>query len=198
VNAAAPPRPRRGSARQRARGPAGPTTRLGTFVGRAAQVALAVTTEIDDGVEDVEDPYEVLGVTRDADPATVTAAYRRLVREHHPDIHVGDGPDERAARHRRMASINAAYRILNDPRELDRFLKLQQRRNGASASPSDRDDVWFTASPPSPSGSQQPSATHGFDYRQRAPSEFDVRREPAEERATRKAQRRFGRRRRRT
>lgn len=146
----------------------------------------------------MEDPYEVLGIARGADPATITAAYRRLVREHHPDIHVGDDPDQRAARHQRMASINAAYRILNDPRELDRFLKMQQRRNGASAGPSDRDEAWFTAGPPSPSGAQQPPPTAGFDYRQRAPSEFDVRREPAEDRATRRAQRRFGRRRRRS
>jgi curved DNA-binding protein CbpA len=150
-------------------------------------------------VEDVEDPYEVLGVPRSADPATITAAYRRLVRAHHPDIYVGDDPDQRAARHRRMASINAAYRILNDPRELDRFLKMQQRRvHGTGSSAPDRDGVWFTAGPPDPQQGQGSSTTGGFDYRQRAPSEFDVRREPAEERATRKAQRRFGRRRRRS
>jgi curved DNA-binding protein CbpA len=149
------------------------------------------------GVEQVEDPYEVLGVPRGADPATITAAYRRLVREHHPDIYVGDDPDQRAARHQRMASINAAYRIVNDPRELDRFLKMQQRRPN-DATPADRDGVWVAASPPPPSEGHGPTTTGGFDYRQRAPSEFDVRREPAEDRATRKAQRRFGRRRRRS
>jgi curved DNA-binding protein CbpA len=148
-------------------------------------------------VEDVEDPYEVLGVARGADPATITAAYRRLVREHHPDIHVGDDPDQRAARHQRMATINAAYRILNDPRELDRFLKMQQRRTNGAAADADPGGVWSTATPP-PSGSGQPTATAGFDYRERAPSEFDVRREPSDDRATRKAQRRFGRRRRRS
>lgn len=172
---------------------AGCVPRFGTFVGGSAQVTLAARTRIDDGVEDVEDPYEVLGVAPGADPATITAAYRRLVREHHPDIYVGDDAEERAARHQRMASINAAYRILNDPRELDRFLKLQQRRNGSGASPSDRDEMWFTPTSSSPSGPPPPPDA-GFDYRQRAPSEFDVRREPAEERETRKAQRRFGRR----
>lgn len=179
----------------------GPVTRFGTFVagrtGTIDEVALAARTGNDDGVEDVEDPYEVLGVAPGADPATITAAYRRLVREHHPDIYVGDDPDERTARHQRMATINAAYRILNDPRELDRFLKLQQRRNGAGASPSDRDEVWFTATPPAPGGPPPPPPS-GFDYRQRAPSEFEVRREPSEERASRRAQRRFGRRWRRT
>jgi curved DNA-binding protein CbpA len=147
------------------------------------------------GVQDVEDPYEVLGVGRDADPATITEAYRRLVREHHPDIHVDDDADQRARRHQQMASINAAYRILNDPRELDRFLKMQQRRpNGAATASDDHDGTSFAAGPPPRSGRQDPPPDAGFDYRQRAPSEFDVRREAAEERATRKAQRRFGRR----
>jgi curved DNA-binding protein CbpA len=154
---------------------------------------------VDDGVEQVEDPYEVLGVPRGADPATITAAYRRLVREHHPDIYAGDDPDQRAERHQRMASINAAYRILNDPRELDRFLKMQQRRpNGATPARADRDEVWFTAAPAASRDGRDSAAGAGFDYRQRAPSEFDVRREPAEDRATRRAQRRFGRRRRRS
>jgi curved DNA-binding protein len=150
-------------------------------------------------VEDVEDPYEVLGVSRGADPAMITAAYRRLVREHHPDIYVDDDPDQRAQRHERMASINAAYRILNDPRELDRFLKMQQRRpDGASPSAPDRDGLRFTAGPPASNERQGSPTAGGFDYRRRAPSEFDVRREPSEDRATRGSQRRFGRRRRRS
>lgn len=33
----------------------------------------------------MDDPYETLGVDRDADPRTVKRAYKRLVREHHPD-----------------------------------------------------------------------------------------------------------------
>jgi curved DNA-binding protein CbpA len=159
-------------------------------------------------VDHVEDPYEVLGVPRDADAEAITAAYRRLVREHHPDIFVNDDPDQRARRHQRMASINAAYRILNDPRELERFQKMRQRRPHAGAPPgagrdTDTAGSGTTGTSSSAAGSRprddDATATGGsFDYRQRAPSEFDVRRDPVEERETRKAQRWFGRRRRRS
>ena len=38
------------------------------------------------------DYYEVLGVTRDADDATIKKAFRRLARELHPDVNRHD-PD---------------------------------------------------------------------------------------------------------
>jgi hypothetical protein len=56
------------------------------------------------------DPHEVLGVDRDASQATVKAAWRRLAREHHPDL-AGDAAARRDAT-RRMAEINAAYQAL--------------------------------------------------------------------------------------
>ncbi|MGZ6269174.1 MAG: J domain-containing protein, partial [Candidatus Limnocylindrales bacterium] len=60
------------------------------------------------------DPYQVLGVSHDASQATIKAAWRRLAREHHPDL-VGD--DASAARRatREMAQINAAYQDIRDP-----------------------------------------------------------------------------------
>lgn len=69
------------------------------------------------------DPYQVLGVARDADDAAIKAAHRRLVREHHPDLLVAQGlPQEFVdqATHK-LALINAAY---------DRIKKL---REGAPA-----------------------------------------------------------------
>jgi curved DNA-binding protein CbpA len=59
------------------------------------------------------DPYEVLGVERGASEATIKAAWRRLARQHHPDV---SGPDAAATRAatRRMAQINAAYEALRD------------------------------------------------------------------------------------
>ncbi len=56
------------------------------------------------------DPHEVLGVDRDASQATVKAAWRRLAREHHPDL-AADAVARRDAT-RRMAEINAAYQAL--------------------------------------------------------------------------------------
>jgi curved DNA-binding protein CbpA len=56
----------------------------------------------------------VLGVDVDASAATIKAAWRRLAREHHPDVTGGDAGAARAAT-RRMAAINAAYEELRDP-----------------------------------------------------------------------------------
>ena len=55
----------------------------------------------------------MLGVPRDAGQATIKAAWRRLAREHHPDLTPDDpAATERATR--RMAEINRAYAELRD------------------------------------------------------------------------------------
>jgi hypothetical protein len=63
-----------------------------------------------DGAMAHRDPHDVLGVDRDASQATVKAAWRRLAREHHPDL-AADSAARRDAT-RRMAEINAAYQAL--------------------------------------------------------------------------------------
>ena len=55
------------------------------------------------------DYYEILGVGRAADEKEIRQAYRRLARQHHPDVNPGD---EDAAE--RFKSINAAYEVLSD------------------------------------------------------------------------------------
>ena len=57
------------------------------------------------------DPYLVLGVEPGSSTARVKAAWRRLAREHHPDLTGGDAAAARAAT-RRMAEINTAYETL--------------------------------------------------------------------------------------
>jgi DnaJ like chaperone protein len=57
------------------------------------------------------DVYDLLGVSATADMNQVKAAYRRLMREHHPDTLTAQGaPAERiATATRKVAEVNAAY-----------------------------------------------------------------------------------------
>jgi molecular chaperone DnaJ len=56
-----------------------------------------------------QDPYEILGVDRQADADTIKKAYRRLARKYHPDVN----PDPAAQD--RFKEISAAYEVLADP-----------------------------------------------------------------------------------
>jgi molecular chaperone DnaJ len=56
------------------------------------------------------DYYEVLGVGRDADEATVKKAFRRLARELHPDVNAHD-PDAEE----KFKEAAEAYEVLSDP-----------------------------------------------------------------------------------
>ena len=56
------------------------------------------------------DPYEVLGVPRDADETAIKKAFRRLARELHPDVNAHD-PDAEE----KFKEAAEAYEILNDP-----------------------------------------------------------------------------------
>lgn len=60
---------------------------------------------------DRRDPYSILGLTPDADAATIKKRYRELIREHHPDRLIAQGmpPEFVEVATTRMAAINAAY-----------------------------------------------------------------------------------------
>ena len=60
---------------------------------------------------DVADPYNILGVTRAMDNAAIKAAWRKLVRDTHPDRLIAKGlpPEFVAMANERLATINAAY-----------------------------------------------------------------------------------------
>ena len=58
------------------------------------------------------DYYEVLGVAKDADEATIKKAYRTLAKKNHPDVNPGDkGAEER------FKEINEAYQVLSNPQK---------------------------------------------------------------------------------
>lgn len=55
-----------------------------------------------------KDYYEVLGVERDADPAEIKRAYRRLARKYHPDVSKEHDAEER------FKELGEAYEVLSD------------------------------------------------------------------------------------
>lgn len=65
------------------------------------------------------DPYEVLGVARDASDDDIKKAYRKLARQHHPDRNPGDKQAENL-----FKEVQAAYDIVGDKQkraQFDRF-----------------------------------------------------------------------------
>jgi DnaJ-class molecular chaperone len=62
------------------------------------------------------DPYEVLGVARDASLHAIKKRYRKLSMANHPDRKPGD---ENAAR--RFLEVQRAFELLNDPQRRRRF-----------------------------------------------------------------------------
>ena len=56
------------------------------------------------------DYYEVLGVKKDADDATLKKAYRDLAKKYHPDLHPGDKEAEA-----KFKEASEAYAVLSDP-----------------------------------------------------------------------------------
>ena len=60
------------------------------------------------------DPHDVLGIEPGASPTQIKAAWRRLARQHHPDL-TGDDPAASRVATRLMAEINDAYAALTRP-----------------------------------------------------------------------------------
>ena len=56
------------------------------------------------------DYYATLGVPRTASQADIKKAFRKLARQHHPDVNKGD-----AAAEKRFKEINEANEVLSDP-----------------------------------------------------------------------------------
>lgn len=59
----------------------------------------------------MKDPYQVLGVSREASEEEITAAFRKLAKQYHPDLNPGDDSAQK-----RMAEINVAYEEIKSGR----------------------------------------------------------------------------------
>ena len=69
--------------------------------------------------ESKRDYYEVLGVSRDADEATIKKAYRKVAKKYHPDMNPGDAEAEK-----KFKEASEAYAVLSDAekrRQYDQF-----------------------------------------------------------------------------
>jgi DnaJ-class molecular chaperone len=75
----------------------------------------------------MRDPYDVLGVPKGADLKDVKKAYRKLARQHHPDLHPGDSSAEE-----KFKEISAAYDFLS---EAERKAKYDRGEIDAAGAP---------------------------------------------------------------
>ncbi len=72
------------------------------------------------------DPYEVLGVEKTASADDIQKAYRRLAKQHHPDLNPGDKSAEE-----KFKDVSAAYDLLGDPEKRARFDRGEIDASGA-------------------------------------------------------------------
>ena len=80
---------------------------------------------------DKRDYYEVLGVDKNADDATLKKAYRQLAKKYHPDVNPGDAEAEK-----KFKEATEAYTILSDPekrRQYDQFGHAAFENGGGGA-----------------------------------------------------------------
>ncbi len=68
-----------------------------------------------------KDYYAALGVAPDADDAAIKQAYRKLARQHHPDVNPGDTQAEE-----RFKEANEAYQALSDPERRRKYDQLRE------------------------------------------------------------------------
>ncbi len=77
------------------------------------------------------DYYKVLGLERGADAEAIKRSFRKLARQHHPDVNPGD-----AAAEARFKEISEAYEVLSDPekrRKYEQFGQYWSQMGGGGA-----------------------------------------------------------------
>lgn len=113
-----------------------------------------------------QDPYAILGVSRDAKTDEIKKAYRRLARQLHPDVN----PDP--ATQERFKEVSAAYEVLCDPEKRrmydlggDPFSRSGGAHQGAGFSFTDIMDAFFGGQPGSAQAGRgpRPRARRGQD-----------------------------------
>jgi curved DNA-binding protein len=107
------------------------------------------------------DHYRVLGVPVDASMPEIRRAYRRLVRQHHPDVsrQPGDGDY--------FTALTGAYEVLRDPRTRARYDQdqAQQRRDPLQDRAHRETPRWVEPTPPAGPGVDGSGPVRGRDRR---------------------------------
>jgi len=81
----------------------------------------------------MDDPYATLGVARSASADEIRAAYRKLAKQHHPDLNPGKKEAEDT-----FKAISAAHALLSDPEQRARFDRGEIDATGAERAPPQR------------------------------------------------------------
>ena len=81
------------------------------------------------GANGYRDYFKVLGVDRGADNDAIKRAFRKLARQHHPDVNPGDAGAEA-----KLKEVSEAYEVLSDPDKRARYEQLGQYWNQAGRS----------------------------------------------------------------
>lgn len=116
----------------------------------------------------MRDPYEVLGVAKNASAKDIKAAYRKLAKKYHPD----QNPDDAKAKDR-FAAINQAYEIVGDEKKRSAYdrgeidAEGKQRFQGFEGGAGGDPFAGFRRAQGGPGGTR-------FEFRSGGPGGFDA------------------------
>ncbi|GIJ12821.1 DnaJ domain-containing protein [Micromonospora andamanensis] len=136
-----------------------------------------------------QDPYVLLGVSREASLAQIRGRYLILVQVWHPDKHHSSPENVRAEATRQMQQINRAYKLLTDVREREtrerqaRRAEERERAKGQQAGGGQRAQDWAAQQREAREQEARDRAAHERRAREHAARE--AREQEARERVTR-------------
>lgn len=95
-----------------------------------AQTGRDTIDAVDEMVDNLDDPYQTLGVARDASAKDIRSAYRKLAKQHHPDLNPGNKTSEE-----RFKAISVANELLSDPDKRGKFDRGEIDATGQERAP---------------------------------------------------------------